>query len=166
VQDDQESSLDISTFYKNYSIFACAQPGGPFCGEALHRPISDTVCRGKQIGWKITVFRTGLRTESEFRSESGGLLRLLQRTYTRMRTGQDPTRHSKRIKPRHQWYLRVFHRLPKHCEQDTTLLRFVDQIPAELPSYYLWHAHWAWEAVTSLNSSSGGQEKLLNKGPI
>src|SRR5438477_77868 len=171
VQATSNLSLDLATFYNNYSGLRTAEPGVP-SAEPLPAPtdiVIPFVASNKMSGgtygvelfadWKV-VPKWRLAASYSY----------LQMNIHKNADSQDPTPDNPNgSSPRHQWYLRSSVDLPKHFEQDTTV-RFVDHLPSlnfagavgALPSYYSLDAHLGWRPVTSLELSIGGQNLLNN----
>src|SRR5437016_3347406 len=171
VQATSNLSLDLATFYNNYSGLRTAEPGVP-SAEPLPAPtdiVIPFVASNKMSGgtygvelfadWKV-VRKWRLAASYSY----------LQMNIHKNADSQDPTPDNPNgSSPRHQWYLRSSVDLPKHFEQDTTV-RFVDHLPSlnfagavgALPSYYSLDAHLGWRPVTSLELSIGGQNLLNN----
>ncbi len=164
VQATSNLSLDIATFYNNYSNLRTAEPGAPFV-EGSPAPtdiVIPFVAANKMSGgthgvelfadWKVVP-----------KWRLAGSYSYLQMDIRKNADSQDPTPDIPNgSSPRHQWYLRSSIDLPKHFEQDTTL-RFVDQLPSlNVPSYYSLDAHLGWKPVSRLELSIGGQNLLNN----
>ena len=171
VQATSNLSLDLATFYNNYSGLRTAEPGVP-SAEPLPAPtdiVIPFVASNKMSGgtygvelfadWKV-VPKWRLAASYSY----------LQMNIHKNADSQDPTPDNPNgSSPRHQWYLRSSVDLLKHFEQDTTV-RFVDHLPSlnfagavgALPSYYSLDAHLGWRPVTSLELSIGGQNLLNN----
>jgi iron complex outermembrane recepter protein len=157
-------SLDIATFFNNYSNLRTAEPGAPFA-EGSPAPtdiVIPFVAANKMSGgtYGVELF-ADWKVVPKWRLV--GSYSYLQMGIHKNIDSQDPTPDNPNgSSPRHQWYLRSSIDLPKHFEQDTTL-RFVDQLPSlNVPSYYSLDAHLGWRPVTSLELSIGGQNLLNN----
>ncbi len=164
VQVTSNLSLDIATFYNNYSNLRTAEPGTPFA-EGSPAPtdiVIPFVAANKMSGgtYGVELF-ADWKVVSKWRLV--GSYSYLQMDIHKNIDSQDPTPDNPNgSSPRHQWYLRSSIDLPKHFEQDTTL-RFVDQLPSlNVPSYYSLDAHLGWRPVTRLELSIGGQNLLNN----
>ncbi|PYU50349.1 MAG: TonB-dependent receptor [Acidobacteria bacterium] len=164
VQATKNLSLDIATFYNNYSNLRTAEPGAPF-PEGSPAPtdfVIPFVAGNKMSGgtYGVELF-ADWKVVPKWRLM--GSYSYLQMDIHKNLDSQDPTPDNPNgSSPRHQWYLRSSVDLPKHFEQDTTL-RFVDHLPSlGLPSYYSLDAHLGWRPVTSLELSIGGQNLLNN----
>jgi iron complex outermembrane recepter protein len=164
VQATKNLSLDIATFYNNYSNLRTAEPGAPY-PEGSPAPtdfVIPFVAGNKMSGgtYGVELF-ADWKVVPKWRLV--GSYSYLQMDIHKNRDSQDPTPDNPNgSSPRHQWYLRSSVDLPKHFEQDTTL-RFVDQLPSlGLPSYYSLDAHLGWRPVNSLEFSIGGQNLLNN----
>jgi iron complex outermembrane receptor protein len=165
VQATSDLSLDIATFYNNYSNLRTAEPGAPFV-EGSPAPtdiVVPFVAQNKMSGgtygaelfadWKVIP-----------KWRLTGSYSYLQMDIHKNANSQDPTADLPNgSSPRHQWYLRSSVDLPKHFDQDTTL-RFVDNLSSlGLPSYYSLDAHLGWKPVRNLEFSIGGQNLLDNR---
>jgi iron complex outermembrane receptor protein len=157
-------SLDIATFYNNYSNLRTAEPGMPFV-EGSPAPtdiVIPFVAANKMSGGTY-----GLELFADWKVvpkwRLAGSYSYLQMDIHKNADSQDPTPDNPNgSSPRHQWYLRSSVDLPKHFEQDTTL-RFVDHLPSlNLPNYYSLDAHLGWRPVPNLELSIGGQNLLNN----
>jgi len=164
VQATKNLSLDIATFYNNYSNLRTAEPGAPF-PEGSPAPtdfVIPFVAGNKMSGgtYGVELF-ADWKVVPKWRLM--GSYSYLQMDIHKNLDSQDPTPDNPNgSSPRHQWYLRSSVDLPKHFEQDTTL-RFVDRLPSlNLPNYYSLDAHLGWRPVTSLELSIGGQNLLNN----
>jgi len=164
VQATKNLSLDISTFYNNYSNLRTAEPGAPFLEGS---PAPTDIVIPFVAGNKMSGGTYGVELFADWKVVPKwrlvGSYSYLQMDIHKNKDSQDPTPDLPNgSSPRHQWYLRSSIDLPKNFEQDTTL-RFVDQLPSlNVPSYYSLDAHLGWRPVTSLEFSIGGQN-LLNK---
>src|SRR5882724_895038 len=164
VQATKNLSLDIATFYNNYSNLRTAEPGAPFI-EGSPAPtdfVIPFVAGNKMSGgtYGVELF-ADWKVVPKWRLV--GSYSYLQMDIHKNADSQDPTPDNPNgSSPRHQWYLRSSIDLPKHFDQDTTL-RFVDNLPSlNLPNYYSLDAHLGWRPVTSLELSIGGQNLLNN----
>jgi iron complex outermembrane receptor protein len=164
VQATSNLSLDLATFYNNYSGLRTAEPGAPFV-EASPAPtdiVIPFVASNKMSGgtYGVELF-ADWKVVPKWRL--AGSYSYLQMNIHKNADSLDPTPDNPNgSSPRHQWYLRSSVDLPKHFEQDTTL-RFVDHLPSlNLPNYYSLDAHLGWRPVTSLELSIGGQNLLNN----
>src|SRR5213596_561412 len=164
VQATKNLSLDIATFYNNYSNLRTAEPGAPY-PEGSPAPtdfVIPFVAGNKMSGgtYGVELF-ADWKVVPKWRLV--GSYSYLQMYIHKNIDSQDPTPDNPNgSSPRHQWYLRSSVDLPKHFEQDTTL-RFVDHLPSlGLPSYYSLDAHLGWRPVNSLEFSIGGQNLLNN----
>jgi len=164
VQATKNLSLDIATFYNNYSNLRTAEPGAPFV-EGSPAPtdfVIPFVAGNKMSGgtYGVELF-ADWKVVPKWRVV--GSYSYLQMDIHKNKDSQDPTPDNPNgSSPRHQWYLRSSIDLPKHFEQDTTL-RFVDQLPSlNVPSYYSLDAHLGWKPVSRLELSIGGQNLLNN----
>jgi len=164
VQATKNLSLDIATFYNNYSNLRTAEPGAPFV-EGSPAPTDFVI--PFVAGNKMSGGTYGVELFADWKVvpkwRLAGSYSYLQMDIHKNLDSQDPTPDNPNgSSPRHQWYLRSSIDLPKHFEQDTTL-RFVDQLPSlNVPSYYSLDAHLGWRPVTSLEFSIGGQNLLNN----
>lgn len=164
VQATSNLSLDIATFYNNYSNLRTAEPGAPFV-EGSPAPtdiVIPFVASNKMSGgtYGVELF-ADWKVVPKWRL--AGSYSYLQMDIHKNIDSQDPTPDNPNgSSPRHQWYLRSSVDLPKHFDQDTTL-RFVDRLPGlNVPSYYSLDAHLGWRPVTRLELSIGGQNLLNN----
>src|SRR6266403_2259931 len=164
VQAAKNLSLDISTFYNNYSNLRTAEPGAPFVEGS---PAPTDIVIPFVAGNKMSGGTYGVELFADWKVipkwRLVGSYSYLQMDIHKNANSQDPTPDIPNgSSPRHQWYLRSSIDLPKHFEQDTTL-RFVDQLPSlNVPSYYSLDAHLGWRPVTRLEFSIGGQNLLNN----
>jgi iron complex outermembrane recepter protein len=165
VQATSNLSLDIATFYNNYSNLRTAEPGTPFV-EGSPAPtdiVIPFVAANKMSGgtYGVELF-ADWKVIPKWRL--AGSYSYLQMDIRKNSDSQDPTPDNPNgSSPRHQWYLRSSVDLPKHFDQDTTL-RFVDHLSSlGLPSYYSLDAHLGWRPVKSLELSIGGQNLLNNR---
>jgi len=165
VQATSNLSLDIATFYNNYSNLRTAEPGTPFV-EGSPAPtdiVIPFVAANKMSGgtYGVELF-ADWKVVPKWRL--AGSYSYLQMDIHKNTDSQDPTPDNPNgSSPRHQWYLRSSVDLPKHFEQDTTL-RFVDHVSSlNLPNYYSLDAHLGWRPITSLELSIGGQNLLDNR---
>ena len=164
VQATSNLSLDIATFYNNYSNLRTAEPGAPFVegGPAPTDIVIPFVASNKMSGgtYGVELF-ADWKVVPKWRV--AGSYSYLQMNIHKNIDSQDPTPDNPNgSSPRHQWYLRSSIDLPKHFDQDTTL-RFVDHLPGlNVPSYYSLDAHLGWRPVTRLELSIGGQNLLNN----
>jgi iron complex outermembrane receptor protein len=164
MQATSDLSLDIATFYNNYSNLRTAEPGAPFV-EGSPAPtdiVIPFVAANKMSGgtYGVELF-ADWKVVPKWRL--AGSYSYLQMNIHKNSDSLDPTPDNPNgSSPRHQWYLRSSVDLPKHFEQDTTL-RFVDHLPSlSLPSYYSLDAHLGWRPTTNLELSIGGQNLLNN----
>ncbi len=164
VQATKNLSLDISTFYNNYSNLRTAEPGAPFVEGS---PAPTDIVIPFVAGNKMSGGTYGVELFADWKVipkwRLVGSYSYLQMDIHKNADSQDPTPDLPNgSSPRHQWYLRSSVDLPKHFEQDTTL-RFVDQLPSlNVPSYYSLDAHLGWKPVSRLELSIGGQNLLNN----
>jgi iron complex outermembrane receptor protein len=164
VQATKNLSLDIATFYNNYSNLRTAEPGAFFFEGS---PTPTDVVIPFVAGNKMSGGTYGVELFADWKVipkwRLVGSYSYLQMDIHKNRDSQDPTADNPNgSSPRHQWYLRSSIDLPKHFEQDTTL-RFVDHLPSlNVPSYYSLDAHLGWRPVTKLEISIGGQNLLNN----
>jgi len=164
VQATSNLSLDIATFYNNYSNLRTAEPGAPFVEGS---PAPTDIVIPFVAGNKMSGGTYGVELFADWKVVPKwrlvGSYSYLQMDIHKNLDSQDPTPDIPNgSSPRHQWYLRSSIDLPKHFEQDTTL-RFVDQLPSlNVPSYYSLDAHLGWRPVTRLEFSIGGQNLLNN----
>ncbi len=164
VQATSNVSLDIATFYNNYSNLRTAEPGTPFLEGS---PAPTDLVIPFVAGNKMSGGTYGVELFADWKVipkwRLVGSYSYLQMDIHKNRDSQDPTADNPNgSSPRHQWYLRSSIDLPKHFEQDTTL-RFVDHLPSlNVPSYYSLDAHLGWRPVTKLEISIGGQNLLNN----
>ncbi len=164
VQATKNLSLDIATFYNNYSNLRTAEPGAPFVEGS---PAPTDVVVPFVAGNKMSGGTYGVELFADWKVipkwRLAGSYSYLQMDIHKNRNSQDPTPDNPNgSSPRHQWYLRSSIDLPKHFEQDTTL-RFVDHLPSlNVPNYYSLDAHLGWRPVTRLELSIGGQNLLNN----
>ncbi|PYT54926.1 MAG: hypothetical protein DMG46_21055, partial [Acidobacteria bacterium] len=127
VQATKNLSLDIATFYNNYSNLRTAEPGAPY-PEGSPAPtdfVIPFVAGNKMSGgtYGVELF-ADWKVVPKWRLV--GSYSYLQMDIHKNIDSQDPTPDNPNgSSPRHQWYLRSSVDLPKHFEQDTTL-RFVD----------------------------------------
>ena len=164
VQATSNLSLDISTFYNNYSNLRTAEPGAPFVEGS---PAPTDIVIPFVAGNKMSGGTYGVELFADWKVVPKwrlvGSYSYLQMDIHKNKDSLDPAPDNPNgSSPRHQWYLRSSIDLPKHFEQDTTL-RFVDQLPSlNVPSYYSLDAHLGWRPVTRLEFSIGGQNLLNN----
>jgi iron complex outermembrane receptor protein len=165
VQATSNLSLDIATFYNNYSNLRTAEPGAPFL-EGSPAPtdiVIPLVAQNKMSGgtYGVELF-ADWKVIPKWRLT--GSYSYLQMDIHKNLDSQDPTPDNPNgSSPRHQWYLRSSIDLPKHFDQDTTL-RFVDNLPSlGLPSYYSLDAHLGWRPARNIEFSIGGQNLLNNR---
>ena len=165
VQATSNLSLDIATFYNNYSNLRTAEPGAPFL-EGSPAPtdiVVPLIARNKMSGgtYGVELF-ADWKVIPKWRLT--GSYSYLQMDIHKNLDSLDPTPDNPNgSSPRHQWYLRSSIDLPKHFDQDTTL-RFVDNLPSlGLPSYYSLDAHLGWKPVRNIEFSIGGQNLLDNR---
>jgi iron complex outermembrane receptor protein len=164
VQATSNLSLDIATFYNNYTNLRTAEPGAPFVEGS---PAPTDIVVPFVAGNKMSGGTYGVELFADWKVipkwRLAGSYSYLQMNIHKNLNSQDPTPDNPNgISPRHQWYLRSSIDLPKHFDQDTTL-RFVDHLPGlGLPNYYSLDAHLGWRPVTSLELSIGGQNLLNN----
>jgi len=164
VQATKNLSIDIATFYNNYSNLRTAEPGAPFVEGS---PAPTDIVIPFVAGNKMSGGTYGVELFADWKVVPKwrlvGSYSYLQMDIHKNGDSQDPTPDNPNgSSPRHQWYLRSSIDLPKHFEQDTTL-RFVDHLPSlNLPSYYSLDAHLGWKPVTRLELSIGGQNFLNN----
>ena len=164
VQATSNLSLDIATFYNNYSNLRTAEPGAP---RVEGSPAPTDIVIPFVAGNKMSGGTYGIELFADWKVVPKwrlvGSYSYLQMDIHKNVDSQDPTPDIPNgSSPRHQWYLRSSIDLPKHFEQDTTL-RFVDQLPSlNVPSYYSLDAHLGWRPVTRLEFSIGGQNLLNN----
>ncbi|PYU76269.1 MAG: hypothetical protein DMG49_01595 [Acidobacteria bacterium] len=164
VQATSNLSLDIATFYNNYSNLRTAEPGTPFPEGS---PAPTDIVIPFVAGNKMSGGTYGVELFADWKVVPKwrlvGSYSYLQMDIHKNANSQDPTPDNPNgSSPRHQWYLRSSVDLPKHFEQDTTL-RFVDRLPSlNLPNYYSLDAHLGWRPVTKLELSVGGQNVLNN----
>jgi len=165
VQATNNLSLDIATFYNNYSNLRTAEPGAPFVEGS---PAPTDVVVPFVAGNKMSGGTYGLELFADWKVipkwRLTGSYSYLQMNISKNLDSQDPTPDNPNgSSPRHQWYLRSSIDLPKHFDQDTTL-RFVDHLSGlSLPGYYSLDAHLGWKPVSSLELSIGGQNLLDNR---
>jgi len=166
VQATKNLSLDIATFYNNYSNLRTAEPGGIY-PEPLGSPAPTDIVIPFFAGNKMSGGTYGVELFADWKVVPKwrlmGSYSYLQMDIHKNPDSLDPTPDNPNgSSPRHQWYLRSSVDLPKHFEQDTTL-RFVDHLPSlAVPSYYSLDAHLGWRPVSSLEFSIGGQNLLNN----
>jgi len=164
VQVTSTLSLDVATFYNNYSNLRTAEPGAPFVEGS---PAPTDIVIPFVAGNKMSGGTYGVELFADWKVVPKwrlvGSYSYLQMDIHKNADSQDPTPDLPNgSSPRHQWYLRSSVDLPKHFEQDTTL-RFVDQLPSlNVPSYYSLDAHLGWRPVSRLELSIGGQNLLNN----
>jgi iron complex outermembrane recepter protein len=164
VQATSNLSLDIATFYNNYSNLRTAEPGAPFVEGS---PAPTDIVIPFVAGNKMSGGTYGVELFADWKVVPKwrlvGSYSYLQMNIHKNLDSQDPTPDNPNgSSPRHQWYLRSSLDLPKHFDQDTTL-RFVDHLPGlNVPSYYSLDAHLGWRPVTRLELSIGGQNLLNN----
>jgi iron complex outermembrane receptor protein len=164
VQATSNLSLDIATFYNNYSNLRTAEPGAPFVEGS---PAPTDIVIPFVAGNKMSGGTYGVELFADWKVvpkwRLAGSYSYLQMDIHKNANSLDPTPDNPNgSSPRHQWYLRSSIDLPKHFDQDTTL-RFVDQLPGlNVPSYYSLDAHLGWRPVTRVELSIGGQNLLNN----
>ena len=164
VQAAKNLSLDISTFYNNYSNLRTAEPGAPFVEGS---PAPTDIVIPFVAGNKMSGGTYGVELFADWKVipkwRLVGSYSYLQMDIHKNANSQDPTPDIPNgSSPRHQWYLRSSIDLPKNFEEDTTL-RFVDQLPSlNVPRYYSLDAHLGWRPVTRVELSIGGQNLLNN----
>src|SRR6184192_2796123 len=165
VQATKNLSLDIATFYNNYSNLRTAEPGAPY-PEGSPAPtdfVIPFVAGNKMSGgtYGVELF-ADWRVVPKWRLV--GSYSYLQMDIRKNSDSLDPTPDLPNgSSPRHEWYLRSSIDLPKHFEDDTTL-RFVDHLSGlNVPSYYSLDAHLGWRPVSPFELSIGGQNLLNNK---
>ena len=164
VQATSNLSLDIATFYNNYSNLRTAEPGTPFVEGS---PAPTDIVIPFVAGNKMSGGTYGVELFADWKVvpkwRLAGSYSYLQMDIHKNANSLDPTPDNPNgSSPRHQWYLRSSIDLPKHFDQDTTL-RFVDQLPGlNVPSYYSLDAHLGWRPVTRVELSIGGQNLLNN----
>jgi iron complex outermembrane receptor protein len=172
VQATSNVSLDIATFYNNYSNLRTAEPGAPFPEGS---PAPTDIVIPFLAGNKMSGGTYGVELFADWKVVPKwrlvGSYSYLQMDIHKNANSLDPipSDNPNGSSPRHQWYLRSSIDLPKHFDQDTTL-RFVDHLPGplpgqnlpSLPSYYSLDAHLGWRPVTGLELSIGGQNLLNN----
>lgn len=165
VQATKNLSLDISSFYNNYSNLRTAEPGAPFV-EGSPAPtdiVIPLVAENKMSGGTY-----GLEMFADWKVipkwRLTGSYSYLQMDIQKNMNSLDPTADLPNgSSPRHQWYMRSSVDLPKHFDEDT-MLRFVDRLPGlNLPSYYSLDAHLGWRPVRNLELSIGGENLLDNR---
>jgi iron complex outermembrane recepter protein len=158
-------SLDIATFYNNYSNLRTAEPGTPFVEGS---PAPTDIVLPFVAGNKMSGGTYGLELFADWKVipkwRLTGSYSYLQMDIQKNKDSMDPTPDNPNgSSPRHQWYLRSSLDLPRHFDQDTTL-RFVDHLPSlGLPSYYSLDAHLGWRPVTHLEFSIVGENLLDNR---
>jgi iron complex outermembrane receptor protein len=158
-------SLDIATFYNNYSNLRTAEPGTPFVEGS---PAPTDIVIPFVAGNKMSGGTYGLELFADWKVipkwALTGSYSYLQMDIKKNKDSMDPTPDNPNgSSPRHQWYVRSSVDLPKHFDQDTTL-RFVDHLPSlGLPSYYSLDAHLGWRPVTHLELSIVGENLLDNR---
>src|SRR2546429_180568 len=164
VQATSNLSLDIATFYNNYSNLRTAEPGAPFVEGS---PAPTDVVIPFVAGNKMSGGTYGVELFADWKVvpkwRLAGSYSYLQMNIHKNANSLDPTPDNPNgSSPRHQWILRPQLALPKHFDQDTTL-RFVDHLPGlNVPSYYSLDGHLGWRPVTRLELSIGGQNLLNN----
>jgi len=164
VQATSNLSLDIATFYNNYSNLRTAEPGAP---RVEGSPAPTDIVIPFVAGNKMSGGTYGVELFADWKVvpkwRLAGSYSYLQMDIHKNANSLDPTPDNPNgSSPRHQWYLRSSIDLPKHFDQDTTL-RFVDQLPGlNVPSYYSLDAHLGWRPVTRVELSIGGQNLLNN----
>src|SRR2546425_9133624 len=164
VQATSNLSLDIATFYNNYSNLRTAEPGAPFVEGS---PAPTDIVIPFVAGNKMSGGTYGVELFADWKVvpkwRLAGSYSYLQMDIHKNANSLDPTPDNPNgSSPRHQWYLRSSIDLPKHFDQDTTL-RFVDHLPGlNVPSYYSLDAHLGWRPVTRVELSIGGQNLLNN----
>src|SRR6267142_1135858 len=165
VQATSNLSLDIATFYNNYSNLRTAEPGAPFVeGSPAPTDIVVPFVAGNKMGggtYGVELF-ADWRVVPKWRLV--GSYSYLQMNIRKNADSLDPTPDSPNgSSPRHQWYVRSSLDLPKPFEQDTTL-RFVDHLASlNIPSYYSLDAHLGWRPIPQVEFSIGGQNLLDNQ---
>jgi iron complex outermembrane recepter protein len=165
VQATSNLSLDIATFYNNYSNLRTAEPATPSL-EGSPAPtdiVIPFVAANKMSGgtYGVELF-ADWKVLPKWRLT--GSYSYLQMDIHKNLDSLDPTPDNPNgSSPRHQWYARSSIDLPKHFDQDTTL-RFVDHLPSlGLPGYYSLDAHVGWRPTRNLEFSIGGQNLLDNQ---
>src|SRR5216684_3209987 len=165
VQATSNLSLDIATFYNNYSSLRTAEPATPSL-EGSPAPtdiVIPFVAANKMSGgtYGVELF-ADWKVLPKWRLT--GSYSYLQMDIHKNLDSLDPTPDNPNgSSPRHQWYARSSIDLPKHFDQDTTL-RFVDHLPSlGLPGYYSLDAHVGWRPTRNLEFSIGGQNLLDNQ---
>lgn len=165
VQATSNLSLDIATFYNNYSNLRSAEPGTPSVeGSPVPTDILVPLVAENKMGggtYGVELF-ADWKVLPKWRMT--GSYSYLQMDIRKNSDSLDPTADNPDgSSPRHQWYVRSSIDLPKHFDQDTTL-RFVDRLPAlNLPGYYSLDAHFGWRPARNLELSLGGQNLLDNR---
>src|ERR1700731_1276091 len=165
VQATSNLSLDIATFYNNYSNLRTAEPGTPFVEGS---PAPTDIVIPFVAGNKMSGGTYGVELFADWKVVPKwrlvGSYSYLQMNIRKNSDSLDPTPDNPNgSSPRHQWYLRSSIDLPMHFEQDTTL-RFVDHLPSlNIPSYYSLDAHLGWRPVSRVEFSIGGQNLLNNR---
>src|SRR5437762_242230 len=165
VQATSNLSIDLATFYNNYSGLRTAEPDAARV-EPLPAPtdiVIPFVASNKMSGgtYGVELF-ADWRVVPKWRLV--GSYSYLQMDIRKNSDSLDPTPDIPNgSSPRHEWYLRSSIDLPKHFEDDTTL-RFVDHLSGlSVPSYYSLDAHLGWRPVSPFELSIGGQNLLNNK---
>src|SRR5258705_8112897 len=164
VQATHYISLDIATFYYNYSHLRTAEPGAPFVeGSPAPTDIVIPFVAGNKMSGGTYAVELVADWKVGPKWRLGGAYSYLQMDIHKNANSQDPTPDIPNgSSPRHQWYLRSSIDLPKHFQQDTTL-RFLDQLPSlNVTTYYSLDAHLGWRPVTRVELSIGGQNLLNN----
>jgi iron complex outermembrane receptor protein len=163
VQVAKSLSLDIATFYNNYSNLRSAEPGQPFVegnpapSDIVYPFVASNKMGGGTYGvepfveWKILPKWRLLGSYS-----------YLQMDIAKNKNSLDPTADNPNGQsPRHQFFVQSSIDLPKHFEQDLSL-RYVDKLPSlNIPSYYSLDFHLGWRPDTHFELSLVGRD-LLN----
>lgn len=163
VQVAKSLSLDIATFYNNYSNLRSAEPGQPFV-EA--NPIPTDVVFPFVASNKMGGGTYGIEPFAEWKVLPKwrllGSYSYLQMDITKNKNSLDPTPDNPDGQsPKHQFFVQSSIDLPKHFEQDLSL-RYVDKLPSlNIPSYYSLDFHLGWRPGTHWELSLVGHD-LLN----
>ena len=156
VQVAKSVSLDIATFYNNYSNLRSAE-GSPAPTDVVYPFVASNKMGGGTYGvepfveWKVLPKWRLLGSYS-----------YLQMDIAKNKNSLDPTADNPDGQsPKHQFFVQSSIDLPKHFEQDLSL-RYVDSLPSlNIPSYYSLDFHLGWRPGTHWEFSLVGHD-LLN----
>jgi len=165
IQPTSTLSVDISTFYNNYTNLRSAEPGTPF---VVGNPVPMYLVVPFVASNKMSGGTYGAELFADWRVlpkwRLMGSYSYLQMDIRKDSDSLDPLPDNPDGEsPRHQFYVRSSLDLPKKWELDSTL-RFVDNLPAlNIGSYYSLDAHLSWKPLAYLELSAGGQNLLNDK---